>query len=86
VQTQENSGRGPNRSEAIPELLTARELEATLKIDAKTIYAYARKGLIPYVRIQRNVRFSKWEIREWIEKQSYRSPQGKKSPSISHAH
>ncbi|MCI0718004.1 MAG: helix-turn-helix domain-containing protein [Acidobacteria bacterium] len=51
MQTQENSGRGPSRSEAIPELLTARELEATLKIDAKTIYAYVRKGLIPYVRI-----------------------------------
>lgn len=85
MQTQENSGRGPNRSEAIPEFLTARELEAILKIDAKTIYTYVQKGLIPYVRIQRNVRFSKREILDWIEKQSYRPPQATKRPNISHA-
>jgi predicted site-specific integrase-resolvase len=42
----------------MPEFLTAKDLEAVLKIDAKTIYSYVRRGLIPYVRIQRNVRFS----------------------------
>ncbi len=61
----------------MPELLTAKDLEAVLKIDAKTIYSYVRRGLIPYVRIQRNVRFSKREILDWIEKHSYRPPQGR---------
>jgi len=60
----------------MPEFLTAKDLEAILKIDAKTIYSYVQRGLIPYVKIQSNVRFSKREILEWIEKQSYRPHQG----------
>jgi predicted DNA-binding transcriptional regulator AlpA len=59
----------PN-SENMPEMLTAKELERLLKIDIKTIYSYVRRGLIPYVRIQSNVRFPKWRILEWIEQQS----------------
>lgn len=55
-----------------PELLTARELEAMLKIDIKTIYAYVQRGLIPYVKIQSNVRFPKHEILSWIQDQSHR--------------
>jgi len=65
------------QSQTMPEFLTAKDLEAVLKIDAKTIYSYVRRGLIPYVRIQRNVRFSKREILEWIEKHSCRPPQGR---------
>ncbi len=57
-------------------MLTARDLEAWLKIDVKTIYAYVQKGLIPYVRIQSNVRFRREEILEWIERQSYRPQSG----------
>jgi excisionase family DNA binding protein len=53
------------------EMLTAKELEAMLKIDVKTIYSYVQRGLIPYVRIQSNVRFPKHAILSWIEEQSY---------------
>ena len=56
----------------MPELLTAKELEGFLKIDVKTIYSYVQRGLIPYVRIQSNVRFRKQEVFDWIEKQTYR--------------
>ncbi len=59
----------------IPELLTAKELEALLKIDVKTIYSYVQRGLIPYVRIESNVRFLKQQIIEWIEERNYR-PRG----------
>jgi excisionase family DNA binding protein len=52
-------------------LWTAKELEDLLKIDVKTIYGYVQRGLIPYVRIQSNVRFPKCQIREWIEKRSF---------------
>ena len=62
-------------SRHIPELLTAKELEAILKIDVKTIYSYVQRGLIPYVKIQSNVRFVKEQILEWIEQQNYR-PRG----------
>ncbi len=54
------------------DFLTARELEALLKIDRKTIYGYVQQGLIPYVRIQSNIRFRRAEIDDWIEKKSYR--------------
>lgn len=56
---------------ALPDLMTARELEALLRIDVKTIYNYVQRGLIPYVRIQSNVRFPKQQIDEWIKRQSY---------------
>lgn len=49
----------PSSWQDAPELLTARDLEALLKIDVKTIYSYAQRGLIPYVKIQSNVRFPK---------------------------
>ncbi len=54
------------------EMYTAKELEALMKIDVKTIYSYVQRGLIPYVRIQSNVRFPKQEILDWIEAQTYR--------------
>ena len=54
-----------------PEMLTAKELEMMLKIDVKTIYSYVQRGLIPYCRIQSNLRFPKRAILDWIEKQSY---------------
>lgn len=62
-----------------PELLTAKELEALLKIDVKTIYSYVQRGLIPYVRIQSNVRFPKQQILAWIEEQNYRPRSTKRS-------
>ncbi len=55
-----------------PVLLTAKDLEAMLKIDVKTIYSYVQRGLIPYVRIQSNVRFVKAQILDWIEEHNYR--------------
>ena len=53
------------------EMFTAKELQQILKISVKTIYRYVQRGLIPYVRIQSNVRFPKQQILEWIERQSY---------------
>ena len=57
-------------------MLTAKDLEALLKIDVKTIYAYVQQGLIPYVRIQSNVRFRREDIIEWLERQSFRPGAG----------
>lgn len=54
-----------------PEMVTAKGLETMLKIDVKTIYSYVQRGLIPYVRIQSNLRFPRQAILHWIEKQSY---------------
>lgn len=48
------------------ELLTAKEVEALLRIDKKTIYNYVQRGLIPYVRIQSNLRFVKADVLAWV--------------------
>ena len=52
-------------------MLNVKELEAFLKIDQKTIYRYVSLGLIPYVRIQSNIRFIRKQILAWIEEQNY---------------
>jgi excisionase family DNA binding protein len=52
------------------ELLTAKEVEALLRIDVKTIYSYVQRGLIPYVRIQSNLRFVKADVLAWVAEHS----------------
>lgn len=54
------------------ELLTAKEVEVLLRIDVKTVYSYVQRGLIPYVRIQSNVRFVRSEILKWMEERQYK--------------
>jgi excisionase family DNA binding protein len=58
------------RPSDMPVFLTAKELEAMLKIDVKTIYRYVRRGLIPYVRIQSNIRFDRSRILRWVHRRS----------------
>ncbi len=58
-------------AETLPEILTAKELEAWLRIDVKTIYSYVQRGLIPYMRIESNVRFSKHQVQRWLEEPSF---------------
>lgn len=61
------------------EVLTAGEVERLLKIDVKTIYRYAQKGMIPYVRVQSNLRFIKSEVLAWFrEHGSDREPKKKR--------
>jgi excisionase family DNA binding protein len=75
---------GPNkplaasRRSGISEMLTAKEVGMVLHVSVKTLYAYVQRGLIPYVRIQSNVRFRREEILNWIEQQSYRPRQHEK--------
>ena len=58
-------------AEALPDVLTAKELEAFLRIDVKTIYKYVQLGLIPYVRMESNIRFSKHQVLRWLEGRSF---------------
>jgi excisionase family DNA binding protein len=54
------------------QILTAKEVEELLRIDVKTVYSYVQKGLIPYVKIQSNVRFIRSEILKWIEERQFK--------------
>ena len=56
---------------ALREILTAEELEKFLRIDRKTIYSYVQRGLIPHMRIESNVRFSKHQVLQWLEERSF---------------
>lgn len=62
-----------------PEMFTAKELEELLKISRKTIYAYTRRGLIPYIKVQSNVRFLKSQILDWIEEHNFRPRKSRES-------
>jgi excisionase family DNA binding protein len=57
--------------EALPDMLSAKDLEALLQIDRKTIYAYVQRGIIPYSRIGSTVRFSKHQVLRWLEERSF---------------
>jgi excisionase family DNA binding protein len=58
--------------------MTAKEVEELLRIDVKTVYSYAQKGLIPYVKMQSNVRFVRSEILKWMDEGQYK-PGGRAS-------
>ena len=79
MMSETNLNAGSNRRGAslddLPDMLTAKELEKLLKIDVKTIYSYVQKGILPYVKIESNLRFVRSEILEWIDEHRYR-PKG----------
>jgi excisionase family DNA binding protein len=52
-------------------MLTAKDLEALLHFDRKTIYAHVQRGVIPHLRIESNVRFSKHQVMRWLEERSF---------------
>jgi excisionase family DNA binding protein len=41
------------------------------RLNRKTIYAYVQRGLIPYVRIESNIRFSEHQVMRWLEERSF---------------
>jgi len=51
-------------------LLTARELGDILAISPKTLYNYVTRGMIPYFKIESNVRFRARDVAEWIRQHS----------------
>jgi excisionase family DNA binding protein len=53
-------------------LLTARELAGILAISPKTLYSYVARGMIPYFKIESNVRFRAREVAEWLRQHSGR--------------
>lgn len=53
-------------------LLTAKELAEILAISPKTLYNYVTRGMIPYFKIESNVRFRAREVAEWLRQHSGR--------------
>ena len=51
-------------------LLTARELGDILAISPKTLYNYVTRRMIPYFKIESNVRFRARDVAEWLQQHS----------------
>jgi excisionase family DNA binding protein len=49
-------------------LLTAKELAALLSVSPKTLYSYVSRNLIPYYKIESNVRFRAKDVAEWLRR------------------
>jgi hypothetical protein len=49
-----------------------------LDIDVNTVYGCVQWGLIPYIKIQSNVRFRRTEIEDFLETHSYRPKRARK--------
>jgi len=49
-------------------LLTAKETAEILRVTLPRVYELAREGLIPSVRMGRQIRFHESKIVEWIER------------------
>jgi len=63
----------PGRTNPDPnQLMTAQEAAALLSIDVKTVYSYVQRGLVPYVKIQSNVRFLRSAVMQWMAEQQYK--------------
>lgn len=63
------------------ELLTARELQELLRVDRTTIYSMLKEGRLPGFKVGGQWRFSRQEIRIWLEKQRAEAEQIPVHPS-----
>lgn len=51
----------------VPKMLTAEEASALLRLRLPQLYALARDGVIPSVRVGRAIRFSSARLKAWID-------------------
>jgi len=47
-------------------LLTAKEVAGMLSISPKTIYSYVERDMIPYYKIEANIRFRARDVAKWL--------------------
>lgn len=57
-----------DRLERCQALLTAKELARMLAVSPKTIYSYVSRNMIPYYKIEANVRFRAQDIADWLRR------------------
>ncbi len=51
-------------------MLPAKELAGLLAISPKPIYSYVERNMIPYYRIEANIRFRASDVAEWLRDHS----------------
>ena len=63
---------GPETSDGLPMLLTARGAADTLAISPRKLWELTKGGSIPCVRIGRAIRYDPGDLRDWIGRQKSR--------------
>lgn len=57
-------------------LLKADDLARTLKVSKGAVYAWVKRGLIPYLQLEKCIRFDPDEIEEWLKTRKRQGGQG----------
>ncbi|MGB3342171.1 MAG: helix-turn-helix domain-containing protein [bacterium] len=52
-------------------LMTIEQLSELISVKKKTIYDWTHKGLIPYIKLGRLLRFDAGKIEKWIKNNEY---------------
>lgn len=52
----------------IPELMRPDELAKRLGVAQGTIYMWCRRGVLPFIRLEKCIRFDSGEIEQWLQK------------------
>jgi len=60
----------------MPDLLTAREVAAYLRLNPATVYRLAQAGEIPAVKVGRVWRFSRALLDEWLDRRMWGNAMG----------
>lgn len=66
-------------------LLTAKQVSELLEVKVSTVYDWVSRGLIPYVKLRRLVRFKKNEIFRWVDARTIRPKASTRKKSLPRA-
>lgn len=48
-------------------LLTAKQVSELLEVKVSTVYDWVSRGVIPYVKLNRLIRFKKTDVFHWVD-------------------
>lgn len=58
-------------SDGLKDLMTPEELCSLLKVKKQRVYEWVHLGRIPYIKVGRFLRFSRTQINEWLEANTF---------------
>lgn len=53
-------------------LLTAKQVSDLLEVKVSTVYDWVHRGIIPYIKLNRLVRFKKTDVFHWVDSHTLR--------------
>jgi len=56
----------------VEKLLTAKQVSELLEVKISTVYDWVHQGIIPYVKLNRLLRFKKTDVFRWVDSHTMR--------------